>query len=146
MKGSEPSVPRQTGIFSFLSVCLRPAGAHRDINGWYRASFWGSIACIVLYTAFGYVFVRAHALRITAEMGLLARFGMTALINPDDVHLIGAGPSACQCAFFRNDPWSPECPCVHGAHLSGVDIRPFCPPGSRCLCRGSPCMYIFHLQ
>jgi Ca2+/Na+ antiporter len=100
LKGSEPSVPRQTGIFSFLSVFLRPAGAHRDINGWYRASFWGSIACIVLYTVFGYVFVRAHALQITAEMGLLARFGMTALINPDDVHLIGLGHQLASALFF----------------------------------------------
>jgi hypothetical protein len=81
-------------------VCVRPAGVHRDINGWYRASFFGSAACIVLYTAFGYVFVRAHALRITAEMDLLARFGMTVLINPDDTHLIALGHQLASSLFF----------------------------------------------
>jgi hypothetical protein len=100
LKGSEPSVLRQKGIFSNLSVSLRAAGAHRDINGWYRASFWGSVACIVIYTAFGYVFVRAHALRITAEMALLARSGMTTLINPDDAHLIALGHQLASALFF----------------------------------------------
>jgi Ca2+/Na+ antiporter len=100
LKGPEPSALRQTGVFPFLSVWLRPAGVHRDINGWYRASFCGSVACIVLYTAFGYVFVRAHALRIAAEMDLLARFGMTALINPDDVHLIALRHQLASALFF----------------------------------------------
>ncbi len=97
MKGSEPSDLRQKGI---LSLCIRPAGAHRDINGWYRASFWGSFACIVLYTAFGYVFVREHAIRIAAEMALLARFGMTALIKAHDVHLIAPGHQLASALFF----------------------------------------------
>jgi hypothetical protein len=100
LKGSEPSIGRQTGIFSNLSVGIRPAGADRDINGWYRASFWGSVACIVLYIAFGYVFVRAHALRISAEMAFMTRFGMTALINPDDVHLIALSHQLASALFF----------------------------------------------
>jgi hypothetical protein len=100
MKVSEPSVLRQTGILSFLSVNLRPAGALKDINAWYRASFWGSVACIVLYTAFGYIFVREHAQRITAEMDLLNRFGMTSLINPTDVHLVALGHQIASALFF----------------------------------------------
>jgi hypothetical protein len=100
LKGSEPSIRRKTGIFPIPSVCIRPAGSHRDINGWFRASFWGSVACIILYTAFGYVFVRAHALRIAAEMGLLTRFGMTTLIKPDDVHLTALGHLLASALFF----------------------------------------------
>ncbi len=81
-------------------MCIRPAGGHRDINGWYRASFSGSVVCIVLYTAFGYIFVRAHAVGIAAEMAQLARFGMTALINPHDVHLSALGHQLASALFF----------------------------------------------
>lgn len=85
--GSEPSISRKRNLFPVIFVPLRQAGASGYFGRWYTASFWGSVACILFYTAFGLIFVRMHARSIAAEMGLLARFGMTQLTGTDDVHL-----------------------------------------------------------
>jgi hypothetical protein len=85
--GSEPSISRKRNLFPVILVSLRQTGASGYVGRWYTASFWGGVACILFYTAFGLIFVRMHARQIAAEMGLLARFGMTPLISPDDVHL-----------------------------------------------------------
>lgn len=66
---------------------LRPAGSPRDVRGWFLASFLGTVACMLLYMVFGYIFVRLHAQMISSEMALYARFGMTVLIAPQDPHL-----------------------------------------------------------
>ncbi len=100
VKGSEPSGPGKTGIFSPLSRPLRAGNAPRDINAWYKATFWASLACILLYTLFGLVFVRAHALRIASEMGLMVRFAMTPLITPDDPLLHGLSHQLAAALFF----------------------------------------------
>ena len=83
----EPSGPSRRSALSKLFRPLREAGKPRGVNAWYKATFLASLACIFLYTAFGLIFVRLHALRLADEMRLLARFGMTALIRPDDAHL-----------------------------------------------------------
>jgi hypothetical protein len=70
-----------------LDIELRPAAANRDIHAWYKASCLGTLSCIVLYTVYGLVFVRQHASILSSQMSLFLRFGMTALIRPDDPYL-----------------------------------------------------------
>jgi hypothetical protein len=59
-----------------------------DIGRWYKASFTGTICCIILYTVYGFIFVHAHALSISGEMELLQKYHMIPLISPADVHLV----------------------------------------------------------
>lgn len=58
-----------------------------NVGGWYRASFTGTICCVILYTVYGYIFVHAHARFISGEMELFRKFRMIPLISPGDAHL-----------------------------------------------------------
>ena len=100
MHGTEPSRSLKAGLLSWRHIPLHPAGVPRDINRWYAASFWGTLACILLYTVFGLIFVRLHAHQIAAQMSLLGRYGMTPLIRPDDVHLMSLGHQLDSALFF----------------------------------------------
>jgi len=92
-EGCEPPAPG-TGIY------LRPSGRPRDIPRWFLASFAGNCACILVYTVFGFFFVRLHARLISDEMTLMAASGMTPLITPGDVHLVGIGHQLSSALFF----------------------------------------------
>jgi len=100
LKEPEPSGPRPAPVFKRFFAPLRGAQSPRDIRAWYTATFCASLACILLYTAFGFVFVRSHALRIGAEMSLLAHYGMTALISADAPHLVGLSHQLASALFF----------------------------------------------
>jgi hypothetical protein len=85
MTGADPSNRR---LLPGANISLRPDGMSRDIGRWYKASFLGTISCIILYTVYGFIFVHSHALKIAHEMELLQRFNLTPLIRPDDEHLV----------------------------------------------------------
>ncbi|HPS94042.1 MAG TPA: HEAT repeat domain-containing protein [Deltaproteobacteria bacterium] len=100
MKGTDPSTSRRLCPLPVAVMSLQPDGAPRDIGKWYRASFLGSACCILLYTVYGLIFVRHHALKISGEMDLLLRSGMTPLITPLDPHLQAFGHQVGSALFF----------------------------------------------
>lgn len=100
MKDAHPSRSRRLWPQPVAFIALRPDGAPRDIGKWYRASFLGSACCILLYTIYGLIFVRHHALKISGEMDLLLRSGMTPLITPLDPYLQAFGHQAGSALFF----------------------------------------------
>lgn len=61
----------------------------RDLRKFLEGVLLGMLACIVLYTAFGWVLVHIHAERIASTMNLFLLNGMAALIMPDDPYLRG---------------------------------------------------------
>lgn len=69
----------------------------RDLTQWFRASFCGALACIALYTLFGFILVSRHASLLSSQMQLLLSTGMHPLVMPDDpylaasVHRLGSG-------------------------------------------------------
>jgi hypothetical protein len=82
------SAPSNIRAVPQAAAAMQAGSRGLDIGGWYRASFIGTICCVVLYTVYGYIFVHAHALSISGEMELFQRFGMVPLISPRDAHLI----------------------------------------------------------
>jgi len=98
--GTEPSISVIAFLLSRQHVILHPAGVPKDISRWYTASFWGTIACIILYTAFGLIFVHLHAHELASQMSLLGHYSMTMLIKPDDVHLMSPSHLLGSALFF----------------------------------------------
>jgi len=82
------SAPSNIGANTETAAAVQAGPKGMDISGWYRASFIGTVCCVVLYTVYGYIFVHAHALSISSEMELFKRFQMVTLISPVDAHLI----------------------------------------------------------
>jgi hypothetical protein len=89
MTDTDPSKNRHMVPFAGKWMSLRGIGTPRDIGRWYKASFLGTVSCIILYTVYGLFFIRHHAFTISREMGLLMRFKMTPIIGPDDPYLHG---------------------------------------------------------
>jgi len=63
--------------------------SQRDICQWFKASCLGTVGCIILYTIFGFIFVRLHAQIITSQMSLFMQYQMDPLIMPDSPYLSG---------------------------------------------------------
>lgn len=61
----------------------------RDAAQWFRASCLGTIACILLYTVYGFVLVSSHAEILSSQAQLLLASGMEPLVRPDDPYLAG---------------------------------------------------------
>ncbi|MGC9325877.1 MAG: HEAT repeat domain-containing protein [Desulfomonilia bacterium] len=75
-------------------------GGERDIGQWFKASCAGTIACIALYTLYGYILVQQHAGFVSTEMNLLIAHGMTPLVNPGDPFLTSTGHLVGSALFF----------------------------------------------
>jgi len=60
---------------------------HRDLTQWFRASFIGTLFCIVLLTLFGFILVSGHARLLSSQMQLFVSSGMEPLVRPDDPYL-----------------------------------------------------------
>lgn len=59
----------------------------RDLSQWFKASFFATLVCMILYTFFGLIFVRHHAQMISSQMQLLNLYDMVPLVSPDDKYL-----------------------------------------------------------
>jgi len=68
---------------------LHPEGGVPDLRGFLEGCLLGWLACVVLYTAFGYFLVSRHAVEIACAMRLFLCHGMTALLHPADPDLTG---------------------------------------------------------
>lgn len=74
----------------YLSGC-------RDLTQWFRASFFGVLACIVLYTLFGFILASRHAGQLSSQMQLMISTGMHPLVMHSDpyltafIHRLGSG-------------------------------------------------------
>lgn len=63
--------------------------AFRDPTQWFRASCLGTIACILLYTLYGFILVSSHAKILSSQAELLIASGMEPLVRAGDPYLAG---------------------------------------------------------
>jgi uncharacterized membrane protein YhaH (DUF805 family) len=61
----------------------------RDPAQWFKASCLGTIACILLYTLYGFILVSSHAKILSSQAQLLLASGMEPLVKPGDPYLTG---------------------------------------------------------
>jgi len=73
---------------------------HRDPAQWFRASFTGTLCCIVFLSLFGFILVSRHAEHLSSQMRLFLASGMEPLINPDDPYLVSVAHRLGSALFF----------------------------------------------
>ncbi len=93
---NEPPSP-DAGRIPGRVFCL---SGYRDYTQWFRASFVGTLFCIVLFTLFGFILVSRHAHHLSAQMQFFISSGLEPLVSPDDPFLINFSHRFSSALFF----------------------------------------------